>query len=53
MDRTTLPASAYYLHEHIEGSELVVIDGAGHYAMYESADEFTTISLGFLVKHTG
>lgn len=51
VDRTTLPSMPRYLHQHIQGSELVLIDGAGHFAPYEAPDEFATISLGFLKKH--
>ena len=50
-DRTTLPESSFYLHQHIAGSELIVIHGAGHATLYEAKEEFTTISLGFLLKH--
>lgn len=52
-DRTTLPASSRFLHEQIAGSELVLIDGAGHCTMYEAPEEFASVSLGFLMKHRG
>ena len=51
MDRSTLPSQSRYLHEHIAGSELIFIDGAGHFTPYQSPGEFVTISLGFLLKH--
>lgn len=50
-DRTTLPLSSRILHEGIAGSELVLIDGAGHCTMYEAPEEFASVSLGFLMKH--
>lgn len=52
-DRTTLPAASEFLHRQIGGSEYVVINGAGHCTMFQSAEEFTSISLGFLMKHAG
>ncbi len=52
MDRTNLPCSSRYLHEQIKDSELVLIDGAGHNTMFECPQEFATISLGFLLKHS-
>ena len=51
-DRTTLPSQSRYLKKHIPGSELVIIDGAGHFAMYECNSEFISVSLGFLIKHS-
>ncbi len=53
MDRTNLPSSSHYLHDQIEASEFVIIDGAGHNTMFECPQEFATISLGFLIKHSG
>jgi 3-oxoadipate enol-lactonase len=50
-DRSTLPAASEYLHRHIPGSEFVLVNGTGHCSMFEAAEEFTTISLGFLLKH--
>lgn len=52
-DRSTPPGLSRTMHRKIAGSELVLIDGAGHCTMYESTDEFNTISLGFLIKHGG
>jgi pimeloyl-ACP methyl ester carboxylesterase len=54
LDQLTPPKYALYLHEHIAGSKLSVIDGAGHIAMAERAVEVNgliaefmqTISLG-------
>lgn len=51
MDRATLPSQSRYLHENIKGSELVFIDGGGHFTPYQCPDEFISISLGFLMKH--
>jgi pimeloyl-ACP methyl ester carboxylesterase len=52
-DRTTLPEAARYLHEHIPHSEIVVIDGAAHCTIYEKPEEFASVSMGFLLKHSG
>jgi 3-oxoadipate enol-lactonase len=51
-DRVTLPEKARYLHEKIEGSELIVFDGAGHFPLYQCTSEFSTVFLGFLLKYT-
>jgi pimeloyl-ACP methyl ester carboxylesterase len=51
MDRSTLPSQARYLHEQIAGSELIFIDGAGHFTPFQCPEEFVSISLGFLLKH--
>lgn len=51
-DRTTLPAASEFLHRSIAGSEYVVINGAGHCTMFQAAAEFTSISLGFLMKNS-
>ena len=53
MDRSTLPSQSRYLHEHIKDSELIFIDGDGHFTPFSSTAEFLSISLGFLLKHTG
>lgn len=53
MDRSTLPSQSHYLHEHIKDSELVLIDGCGHFTPFQSPGEFVSISLGFLIKHKG
>lgn len=37
-----------YLHDHIKGSELVIIPGAGHASMYEKPMLFVTFILGFV-----
>jgi 3-oxoadipate enol-lactonase len=50
-DRTTLPSCSRLLHKAIPGSELILIDGAGHCTLYEAPDELNSISLGFLIKH--
>jgi len=37
-----------YLHEHIKGSEYIMIPNAGHALMYEKPLLFTTLILGFV-----
>ncbi len=37
-----------YLHEHIKGSDLVIIPGSGHASMYEKPLLFVTFILGFI-----
>ena len=39
-DRTTTPRAARVLHEGIAGSELVVLDGAGHMCMIEAQEAY-------------
>jgi proline iminopeptidase len=39
-DRTTTPRAARALHEGIDGSELAVLDGAGHMSMIEAQDAY-------------
>jgi proline iminopeptidase len=39
-DRTTTPRAARVLHEGIAGSELAVLDGAGHMCMIEAQDAY-------------
>jgi 3-oxoadipate enol-lactonase len=51
-DRSTPPGLSRTMHKKIKGSELIMIDGAGHCTMYESKKEFNTISVGFLTKHS-
>lgn len=51
MDRSTLPSQSRYLHEHIKDSELIFIDGDGHFTPFSSTEAFLSISLGFLIKH--
>ena len=53
MDRSTLPSQSRYLHENIADSELIFIDGDGHFTPFSSTAEYLSISLGFLMKHTG
>jgi pimeloyl-ACP methyl ester carboxylesterase len=38
-DRMTPPNRSEFLHEHIEGSQLHIVEGAGHMAMIERPDE--------------
>jgi pimeloyl-ACP methyl ester carboxylesterase len=52
LDRTTIPDQSRYLHQRIKGSELVLIEGGGHFTLYQSTKEFVSITLGFLIKHS-
>jgi proline-specific peptidase len=47
-DRCTTPRAARVLHEGIPGSELVVLDGAGHMSMIEAQDAYLRAVEGFL-----
>jgi proline-specific peptidase len=47
-DRCTTPRAARVLHEGIPGSELVVLDGAGHMSMIEAQDAYLRAVKGFL-----
>lgn len=47
-DRTTTPRAARVLHEGIPGSELVVLEGAGHMSMVEAQDAYLAAVKGFL-----
>jgi pimeloyl-ACP methyl ester carboxylesterase len=47
-DRLTPPAYTEFLGKAIRGSEIALIEGAGHYAMLEKVDEFNHALLGFL-----
>ncbi|HML94909.1 MAG TPA: alpha/beta hydrolase [Thermodesulfobacteriota bacterium] len=40
-----------YLHEKIEGSELYVIEGAGHFVMQEKAERFNAVLADFLSRN--
>jgi 3-oxoadipate enol-lactonase len=51
-DRVTLPERGRYLHQQITNSEFILFDGAGHFPLYQCTNEFCTVSLGFLLKHT-
>jgi 2-succinyl-6-hydroxy-2,4-cyclohexadiene-1-carboxylate synthase len=51
-DRTTLPSQSRELKNQIPHAEFVIVDGAGHFTMYECTEEFASISLGFLIKHS-
>ena len=39
------------IQERIEGSKMVIIEGAGHASFYEKMDEFVTAVLGFIALH--
>jgi proline-specific peptidase len=47
-DRTTTPRAARVLHDGIAGSELAVLDGAGHMSMIEAQAPYLTAVRGFL-----
>jgi proline-specific peptidase len=47
-DRTTTPRAARVLHEGIPGSELTVLDGAGHMSMIEAQDAYLGAVNAFL-----
>jgi pimeloyl-ACP methyl ester carboxylesterase len=47
-DRTTTPRAARALHEGIGGSELVVLEGAGHLSYVESRDAYLDAVRRFL-----
>ncbi len=47
-DRVTTPRAARVLHDGIPGSELAVLDGAGHMCMIEAQDAYIGTVSGFL-----
>jgi proline iminopeptidase len=47
-DRATTPRAARVLHEGISGSELAVLDGAGHMSMVEANEAYLAAVRGFL-----
>jgi proline iminopeptidase len=47
-DRTTTPRAARVLHDGIRGSELAVLDGAGHMSMIEAQQAYLGAVKGFL-----
>ena len=49
-DRVTTPRAAQVLHEGIEGSELVVLDGVGHMSMVEAQDTYLRAVSDFLAR---
>jgi len=49
-DRTTTPRAARVLHEGIPGSELVVVEGAGHMSFVERPDEYLAAVRSFLSR---
>lgn len=50
-DEFTPLEAARLMHERIDGSDLVVVDGAAHMPNLERADEFNAALSGFLAKH--
>ena len=53
LDRLTPPKLARTIHARIPGSELHVIEGAGHLSNIEAPDEFNRILLAFLARAAG
>jgi 3-oxoadipate enol-lactonase len=51
-DISTPPDQAEWLHEHIEGSRLVIFDGAPHFANLERPDEWAEAVTGFLSEQS-
>lgn len=49
-DISTPPDQAEWLREHIEGSRLVVLEGAPHFANLELPDEWTSVTAEFLAE---
>lgn len=49
-DGVTPPDAARKIHEHVGGSQLVVISGAGHLSNLEAPDEFNQALDGFLAQ---
>jgi 3-oxoadipate enol-lactonase len=47
-DVSTPPDEAKWLHDHIEGSRLVILDGAPHFANLEQPEEWSAVVAGFL-----
>jgi pimeloyl-ACP methyl ester carboxylesterase len=47
-DRVTTPRAAHVLHDGIPGSQLAVLDGAGHMSMVEAKDDYLAAVRGFL-----
>ena len=50
LDLATPPAQARWLHEHITGSELAVLDDAGHISNLEQTQAFTDLVVDFLAR---
>ena len=49
-DRTTTPRASRVLHDGTAGSELVVLDGAGHMSMVEAQDAYLRAVRRFLAR---
>jgi pimeloyl-ACP methyl ester carboxylesterase len=52
LDRMTPPKYAAYLHEHIAGSQLAVVEGAGHLVMAEKPAEVNALIARFISQRT-
>jgi pimeloyl-ACP methyl ester carboxylesterase len=50
-DVLTPPWYQHYLHEKLENSTLRIIEGVGHYSMFENPDVFNAILSKFLERH--
>jgi 3-oxoadipate enol-lactonase len=50
-DRLKLPSSSELIASKIPGAEFAVIPNAGHAIMWERAELFNTLLLGFVTKH--
>ncbi len=44
---------AELIHDSIEGSELVVVEGAGHWIFVDGTDAFISAVVDFLSDHPG
>jgi len=47
-DRMTPPSRSEYLHEQIKGSQLHIVEGAGHMAMIEKPEDVAELLAGFV-----
>jgi 3-oxoadipate enol-lactonase len=52
-DRTILPSQSRFIHERVQGSEYVLFDGAGHFPLFQMTPEFASLTIGFMMKHSG
>jgi aminoacrylate hydrolase len=51
VDRTILPAQSRVIHEGVKGSESFIFDGAGHFPIFQNAAEFSSLTIGFMLKN--
>lgn len=52
-DQVALAESSKYLHDNIRGSELHVLEGAGHAPMVEASGLFNSLLREFVTRHAG